>query len=181
MTARTAAEVLDFWFSDEVTPNWFIRSDDLDRRIADEFGDTYQAAHEGAMDGWIERPLDALALVIVLDQFPRNMFRGNPRSFESNDMALAHAREAVSRGHDAAMSTDQRKFLYLPFEHSEDLADQDRSVELYQALGDPDALDYAHQHRDIIARFGRFPHRNKVLGRENTPEETEFLKTHAGF
>src|SRR5690606_35069961 len=98
-----------------------------------------------------------------------------------NDLALKHARMAVDRGFDDELDTVGRQFLYLPFEHSEDLADQDRSVALYQALGDESALDYAHQHRDIIARFGRFPHRNRVLGREDTPEEAEFLKTHQGF
>ncbi|RJL07801.1 DUF924 family protein [Paracoccus siganidrum] len=181
MTVKSAAEVHAFWFSDEMRPNWFVKSDAVDRRIAEEFGPTYEAAHRGELDGWAETPQDALALVVVLDQFPRNMFRGDPRSFESNDLAVKHARLAVDRGFDAELDVEGRQFLYLPFEHSEELGDQDRSVALYEALGDADALDYAHQHRDIIARFGRFPHRNKVLGREDTPEEAEFLKTHTGF
>ncbi|SEN59314.1 Uncharacterized conserved protein, DUF924 family [Paracoccus alcaliphilus] len=181
MTIKTAADVRNFWFSDDTRPHWFVKSDEFDRRIAREFGPTYEAAHKGELDDWAQSAQDVLALVVVLDQFPRNMFRGDPRSFESNDLALKHARMAVDRGFDDELDTVGRQFLYLPFEHSEDLADQDRSVALYQALGDESALDYAHQHRDIIARFGRFPHRNRVLGREDTPEEAEFLKTHQGF
>lgn len=181
MTPKTFQDVLDFWFSDESRPFWFAKSDTFDRRIADRFGNTYEAAHAGRLDDWMDEPQGALALVIVLDQFPRNMFRGSPRSFESNDLALTHARTALERGYDRQQGDEGRQFLYLPFMHSEDLADQTRSVELYEKLGDAEALAFARDHRDIVARFGRFPHRNAVLDRDTTPDETEFLKTHSGF
>lgn len=181
MTTASPEQIRDFWFSDEMRPYWFERSDAIDQKITETFGPTYQAAHDGALDHWIETPEDALALIIALDQFPRNMFRGSPRSFESNDIALRHARAALDRGHDAQVAADARSFFYLPFMHSEDLADQERSVALYQVLGNEIGLKFAEEHRDIVARFGRFPHRNAVLGRETTEEEAEFLKTHSGF
>ncbi|WP_265501556.1 DUF924 family protein [Paracoccus beibuensis] len=178
---KTAQQVLDFWFSDGMKPNWFAKSDDIDSRIRDDFSTTYQAAHEGGLDHWMEDADSALALVIVLDQFPRNIHRGDARSFESNDIALRHARTAQDRGFDRDQSPERRQFFYLPFMHSEDLADQDRSVALYEALGNGHSQHFAREHRDIVARFGRFPHRNRVLGRDSTAEEAEFLKTHSGF
>jgi uncharacterized protein (DUF924 family) len=181
MTTKTAQDVLDFWFSEDVAPNWFVKSDDIDAAIRDRFADTYQAAHRRELDGWAETPQGALALVIVLDQFPRNIFRGSGRAFESNDIVLDHARKALDAGFDQQVDARARQFFYLPFMHSEDLPDQTRSVELYEALGNANSLDYAIQHRDIVERFGRFPHRNAALDRPNTPDEDEFLKTHKGF
>lgn len=181
MTIRTAQEVLDFWFSPEMEPYWFAKSDAIDARIRDGFAATYEAAHRRQLDHWAGTPEGALALIVVLDQFPRNIFRGTGRAFESNDLALEHARAALDAGFDGGFDTKRRVFLYLPFEHSEDLPDQTLSVELFEALGDPGYLDYAVQHRDIIERFGRFPHRNAVLDRPNTPDEDEFLKSHKGF
>lgn len=181
MTIKTAQDVLDFWFSPEMEPHWFAKSDETDARIRDGFAATYEAAHRRQLDGWAATPDGALALVVVLDQFPRNIFRGTGRAFESNDLALEHARAALDAGFDGGFDTKRRVFLYLPFEHSEDLPDQTLSVELFEALGDPGYLDYAVQHRDIIERFGRFPHRNAVLDRPNTPDEEAFLKTHKGF
>ncbi|CAM3445945.1 DUF924 domain-containing protein [Paracoccus nototheniae] len=178
---KTPEEVLDFWFSDQMTPLWFAKSDDIDKDITARFSDTYEAAHAGQLDLWMDAPDSALALVIVLDQFPRNIYRGGPRSFESNDLALRHALTALDKGYDTAQPADRRQFLYLPFMHSEDLADQDRSVALYEALGNGSSLHFAREHRDIVARFGRFPHRNAILGRDDTPEEAAFLKTHSGF
>ncbi|PHQ72051.1 MAG: hypothetical protein COB97_00465 [Paracoccus sp.] len=181
MSVKTPQDVRDFWFSDQMQPFWFKKSDDIDRQIIQLFGETYEAAHAGRLKHWLDGPEDALALAIVLDQFPRNMFRGSARSFESNDLALTVARQALADGHDQQLDPTRRQFLYLPFMHSEDLQDQERSVSLYEALGNEHSLHFAREHRDIVARFGRFPHRNTVLGRENTPEETEFLKTHDGF
>ncbi|MBO9456338.1 DUF924 domain-containing protein [Paracoccus sp. R12_1] len=181
MSVKTPQDVRDFWFSDQMQPFWFKKSDDIDRQIIQLFGETYEAAHAGRLKHWLDGPEDALALGIVLDQFPRNMFRGSARSFESNDLALTVARQALADGHDQQLDPTRRQFLYLPFMHSEDLQDQERSVSLYEALGNEHSLHFAREHRDIVARFGRFPHRNAVLGRENTPEETEFLKTHDGF
>lgn len=181
MTIKTAAEVLDFWFSPEMEPNWFAKSDETDARIREQFADTHRAAHRGDLDDWADTPDGALALVIVLDQFPRNIFRGSGRAFDSDERALRHARAAVDAGFDQQIDARRRVFLYLPFEHSEDLSDQARSVELFEALGNADYLDYAVRHREIIERFGRFPHRNAVLDRPDTPDEAEFLKTHKGF
>lgn len=178
---KTAQDVLDFWFSEEMRPHWFSKSDQIDKDIAARFSETYEAAHAGRLDEWMEKADSALALVIVLDQFPRNIHRGGPRSFESNDLALRHARTALDRGYDRAQDPERRQFLYLPFMHSEDLADQERSVRLYEDLGNDSSLHFAREHRDIVARFGRFPHRNAILDRDSTPEEAEFLKTHSGF
>ncbi len=121
---KTPHEVLEFWFSDQMRPYWFAKSDDIDRDIAARFSDTYEAAHAGRLDDWMDAPDSALALVIVLDQFPRKIYRGGPRSFESNDLALRHARTALDMGHDVGQAPDRRQFFYLPFMHSEDLADQ---------------------------------------------------------
>lgn len=169
-------DVLEFWFSPRVRPKWFIRSDDLDREISETFGELHARAASGALDGWAATPRGALALVILLDQMPRNMFRGTSEAFATDPQARAVTRAALASEFDHDLSQEERLFLYLPLEHSEDLADQERCVELMRQLDDtPTWLDYAIQHRDIIARFGRFPHRNGVLGRDSTPEECEFL------
>lgn len=181
MAVKTPQDVRDFWFSDRMRPYWFQKSDEIDRQIIQLFGETYEAAHGGRLTYWQESPADTLSLAITLDQFPRNMFRGSSRSFESDDLALTVAQRAVDRGEDQQLSPDERQFLYLPFMHSEEPDVQERSVRLYEALGNQHSLHFAREHRDIVTRFGRFPHRNLVLGRENTPEETEFLKTHDGF
>ncbi|SNT68569.1 DUF924 family protein [Paracoccus seriniphilus] len=181
MTIKTPQDVSDFWFSPAVQPYWFQVSDEIDRQIIQLFGATYEAAHSGELADWPKDAAGALALSIVLDQFPRNMFRNSSRSFESNDLALAVARRALERGFDQQTDPTARQFFYLPFMHSEDLDDQEHSVALYEALGDANSLHFAREHRNIIARFGRFPHRNAVLGRSNTAEEEEFLKTHSGF
>ena len=173
--------VVDFWFAPGMGDKWFDRSDEFDREIATRFGALYERAHRGELDDWAEVPEGALALTIVLDQFPRNMFRNSPRTYESDEKARAVCRANLARGFDQGRTLAERQFLYLPMEHSEALRDQKDSVEAYRALGNAEALDYAIQHHDIIARFGRFPHRNHILGRETTPEEQEFLKTHKGF
>jgi len=129
----------------------------------------------GELERWGSTPLAALALIVVLDQFPRNMFRGTARAFSTDSQALAAARGALERGLDQVLSPAERTFVYMPFEHAEDLAAQRRALALFEAL-DPNDMEYARRHHEIIARFGRFPHRNAVLGRESTPEEIEFLK-----
>ncbi|MDM7458715.1 MAG: DUF924 family protein [Paracoccus sp. (in: a-proteobacteria)] len=177
----TPADILSFWFSDQIKPYWFAKSETIDKQITARFWDSYEAAHAGRLDHWMGSADDALALVIALDQFPRNIYRGGPRAFESDALALHHATMAIEAGHDAAQSRERRTFFYLPFMHSETLQDQDRSIALYTALGDATALDFAQQHRDIIARFGRFPHRNAILGRQSTEAEQAFLRTHPGF
>lgn len=176
-------QILDFWFG---TPDsdvygtarkiWFKADAAFDGEIRQRFADALDPAAAGAHDGMAATPEGALALTVLLDQFPRNIYRGTPRAFAFDAKALATARRAVEAGHDAAVPAFQRGFLYLPFEHSEDIADQERAVALFEALGDANMLDFAVRHRDIVARFGRFPHRNAILGRDTTPEEAAFLE-----
>jgi uncharacterized protein (DUF924 family) len=166
--------VLAFWRA-AGPDKWFTKDDAFDAEVRDKFLATYDAAAAGKLDHWEATPEGALALVIVLDQFPRNMFRGTARAFAADPLALAAAKHAVARGYDRDLLDVEKQFVYLPFEHSESLADQERACELMKPLGD-ELLDWAVRHRRIIERFGRFPHRNSILGRESTPEEIEFLK-----
>jgi uncharacterized protein (DUF924 family) len=178
-----ADEVLDFWFGSEDEPGygefrevWFRKDPEFDQQVRDRFEDLHAAAASGELDAWKEEARSCLALVIVLDQFPRNMFRGDPRSYATDRKAQETAERAVERAFDRELPPFQRMFLYMPFMHSEDLEHQRRSVELFRRLGgEDDATGYAARHMEIIERFGRFPHRNEVLGRQTTPEETEFL------
>lgn len=170
-----AEDVLGFWFA-LPSEAWFTRSDELDRQCSARFGQLHTELSNMAPAEACATPRTALAAVIVLDQFSRNMFRGTPRAFASDAQARAIAAEAIARGFDAGYATDERCFLYLPFEHSEHPADQSRSVRLFEALGDANYLAYAKAHEVIIARFGRFPHRNSVLGRVSTPDEEAFLR-----
>ena len=174
--------VLDFWLGapdsrERGRPRkaWFRKSDEFDREIRERFLALWEEASRGGLGNWDTTPLAALALVVVLDQFPRNMFRGDARAFSSDARALAAASAAVDRGFDRPLLPHERTFFYLPFEHAEDLAAQRRSLELFGAF-DPDNLEWARRHHAVVERFGRFPHRNAVLGRRSTPEEIEFLK-----
>jgi uncharacterized protein (DUF924 family) len=166
-------DVLTFW-RDAGPDRWFRKDEAFDRDFRDRFLGAHEAALSGELDAWTEQADGALALLILLDQFPRNAFRGTPRMFESDAKARAVARQAVQAGFDMALDARLRNFFYLPFAHSEELADQDRGVELTRKLGD-EFLRYAILHRGIIEKFGRFPHRNAVLGRATTPEEQQFL------
>jgi uncharacterized protein (DUF924 family) len=181
----TAAEVLRFWFRGESRDKrWFDKDPGFDREIRQRFLPLYAAAAAGEHAGWVDSPGNCLALILVLDQFPRNMFRAGmkdaARAFATDPLALSAAKEAIERGYDRAMLPEEKLFMYLPFQHSEVLADQARACELCRPLeGFPQTFDvyrYALAHREIIARFGRFPHRNEILGRASTPEEVEFLK-----
>jgi len=173
-TRQSAEDVLAFWLA-AGHERWFEPDAAFDAAIRERFGATYDDAVAGLLGAWENSPQGALALVIVLDQFPRNMFRGNAKSFTADPLARAVAERAVARGFDQQVAMPQRSFFYLPFEHSEKLADQERSVALMRATGDADLLKWAELHADIIRRFGRFPHRNAVLGRSTTPEEQAFL------
>lgn len=177
--AMTAHDVLEFWFSEAMRPRWFDSTPGLDQAIRLRFEALWQDAAAGRLAAWQDTPDSALALVIVLDQLPLNMFRGQPEAFATEAQAVAVAGEAVARGHDQGLSDDARRFLYLPFMHSESLADQDRAVALFEAAG----LDtrWAEHHRALIRRFGRFPHRNAVLGRASTPEELDYLASPQAF
>jgi uncharacterized protein (DUF924 family) len=174
-------EVLSFWFGELGPGDWFRKDEALDRRIAGRFLALHEKVRVQAPGRLAESGEQARAAIIVLDQFPRNIFRGRPEAFASDATALAVSRIALDKGHDKGLGKPQRQFLYMPFMHSESLADQERSVALFASLGDESVLGFAVAHRDIIARFGRFPHRNAILGRTTTPEEAEFMKTHPGF
>lgn len=176
---RTPAEILAFWR--EAGPDqWFAGSDAFDSAVRDALLPAHldvlaRGAGPTPLDDFEASADGALALTILLDQVPRNVFRGTPRAFATDPSALAVAERALAHGFDAQVATDLRGFLYLPFMHAEDLALQERSVRLYERLGDPEQLKYAVIHRDIIARFRRFPHRNPILGREMRADEAEFL------
>lgn len=173
---EAAAGVLEFWF-DTLTPEqWWKRDDDVDTRIRERFSRLYESVSRHVPDDWLAIPAGRLAAVIVLDQFPRNMFRNDARAYGSDAAALALAEETIGMGWDSEIAPEKRAFLYMPYQHSEDAGMQARSVELFAALGDEENLDFAKKHKEIIDRFGRFPHRNSVLGRKSTPEEEEFLK-----
>lgn len=182
MDAR-ATEVLDFWFGStgQRRREWFVKSAEFDAEIAQRFGPLIEAALRGELADW---PNDgaaaALAQIVVLDQFTRNVFRNTPRAFAGDARALAAARAMVAAGQDHELSPLQRAFAYLPFEHAENLAMQDESVRLFAALAQQapeldDMLDHAHRHRTVIERFGRFAHRNAILGRGSTEGELAFL------
>jgi len=170
----SAESVLAFWR--EAGPEkWFKKDTAFDDEIRTRFLETYEAAVAGKLSGWEQTAEGALALTLVLDQFSRNMFRGDARTFAADPLARAVAGRALARGFDRPMALSDRQFFYLPFEHSETLADQERCCALFRSTGDADLLKWAELHADIIRRFGRFPHRNAVLGRATTPEEQAFL------
>jgi uncharacterized protein (DUF924 family) len=179
-------EVLDFWFGregeegyGEFREAWFNRDPEFDREIRDRFEPVYEEAAAGRLDHWKSEARSCLALIVVLDQFPRNMYRGDARMYAADEKAREAARHAVEHAYDRELSPYGRLFMYLPFEHSEELDDQRLSVELFRGLatemGSENLLGYAVRHLEIVERFGRFPHRNEILGRRTTSEETKFL------
>lgn len=178
--------VIEFWFSKQARALWFEKDHAFDEEIRARFGAAVHAAQMGAFDSWCDTPMGALALLILLDQMARNIHRGEAKAYLGDVKALSIADAALARGYDREMVFDQRRFFYLPFEHAEDMANQDRAIALFtrayaEAAPEDRAraeeqLDYAHRHRDIIQRFGRYPHRNAALGRPSTEDETEFLK-----
>lgn len=183
-----ARAVLDFWFGapgsatdGKPRDEWFRKSDAFDRAIEHSFAPLIESALAGGLRGWDGQANAALARILLLDQFTRNVFRDTPRAFAGDALALAAAQALVADGRDLALPPQQRAFAYLPFEHAEDMAMQDESVRLFtrlhaQAQGFAGSLDYAQRHRAIIERFGRFPHRNAILGRPSTAEERAFLQ-----
>ena len=169
-------EILDFWFS-EITPaQWYKSDPTVDASIRRRFEGTYRQLHQAVPSEWQETPHAVLAAIIVLDQFPRNMFRGTPQAFAADDKALSLATQAIDKGLDHNLSSVEKQFLYMPFQHAENRSVQARSLKLFATVGDSNVLNFAKRHSDIIERFGRFPHRNAILGRKSTPEESEFLK-----
>jgi uncharacterized protein (DUF924 family) len=197
-TSLGIQKVLDNWFEydhnhaplfeNEV---WWVKNKEVDDTIRFQYKDLYLQAMKGGLKEWLETPKGTLAYVILLDQFPRNMFRDSPKAYQSDALALKTAKAAINNGMDTKLSLTERVFLYMPFEHSENMDDQNQSVALFKKLYEetPKAqqalaakfLKYAKEHQKIIQQFNRFPHRNKVLSRKSTKEELEFLKTHKGF
>lgn len=169
------AEVLSFWFDELSDRDWFQSTEALDRQIERRFRQTHLMLAREVPWEWRADAVSRLAAIIVFDQFPRNMFRGTPLAFATDGLALREAKLALKEGADQMVHARQRAFFYLPFEHSESLEDQALSVELFSKIDNPDLLDYALRHRDVIKRFGRFPHRNVILGRTSTREEAVFL------
>jgi uncharacterized protein (DUF924 family) len=168
-----AQSVLDFWFrGNEERKEWFQKDPAFDDEIRARFLPLYEEAARGALAAWKHSPSECLALIILLDQFPRNMFRGDARTYATDALALDAARHAVAAGYDRSLSEIERTFIYLPFEHSENLADQETALRLFAGHAN---YEWARKHWEIVRRFGRFPHRNAVLGRQSTPAEIEFL------
>jgi uncharacterized protein (DUF924 family) len=181
MTEIGPKEVLDFWFKETPPAKWFASDPAFDAEIRRRFEAAWRLGCSGKLAHWEHEKSGALALILLFDQFPRNMFRGHADQFSTDHLALVIAKQAVDLSFDDQLQPEERNFLYMPFMHSEALADQKRSVQLFTALGDDNQLGFARKHHDVIERFGRFPHRNRMLGRESTPQEVEFLKTHSGF
>jgi len=171
-----ALEVLDFWYKELEPKQWWVRDDAVDRVIIERFSALYKQVADAIPENWLKTPRGRLAAVIVLDQFPRNMFRGSAKTFGTDAVALALVEDMIDAGLDKELTQAECSFLYMPFQHSEERGVQARSVALFEALGDAEQLDFAVKHKFIIDRFGRFPHRNEILGRESSNEELEFLK-----
>lgn len=175
-------KVLKFWFEECKSEQWFKeKSDAFDALIKSKFEKAYWAIVRGETAHWRKTPRGRLAEILVLDQFSRNMFRGAPQAFAADMLALAKAQEMVLRKDDLKLSKIERRFLYLPYEHSESKKVHREALRLFKKLGDKEAIWYERDHKKVIDRFGRYPSRNAILGRESTPQEIEFLKSHKGW
>ncbi|MDH5258555.1 MAG: DUF924 domain-containing protein [Gammaproteobacteria bacterium] len=174
-------DVVDFWFDDAVSKLWFNSTPDFDQDIQLRFEATYQAAVNGELDSWADTAEGALALVLLFDQFPLNMYRGDKKSFETESLSQSIARTAIQKGFDKEMPMEKRSFFYMPFMHSENSEDQQIGVNLFESAGLENNLRFAKHHQGIIRRFGRFPHRNVILGRESTAEEELYLNSDEAF
>lgn len=174
-------DILTFWFSEPVTKMWFNSTPDFDNELRQSYESIYLEAEQGMLDHWMETASGCLALIILLDQFPLNIYRGEKESFAMETRSRDVASYALEQSFDEQLSDSQKAFLYLPFMHSEALQDQERSVELYEQANLGNNLRFARHHRDIIKRFGRFPHRNKILGRHSTDAELEYLQSKEAF
>jgi uncharacterized protein (DUF924 family) len=179
--------ILNFWFGNPTQPEygkpqkfWFNKQTEFDNELRTRFQQDYHQAATGHFEDWKNNPESCLALILLLDQFPRNMFRGTPQAFATDNQAFVAAETAVEKGYDQQLLAVQRWFIYLPFEHSENIQHQEKAVNLFQQLSNDTesqtTIGYAIKHLEIIQRFGRFPHRNEILGRTSTTEEKEFLK-----
>ncbi len=179
--SESPQSIVEFWFSDKVQPLWFQSTPEFDAELRDRFETVWQAAEQGRLDDWAETPEGALALVILFDQIPLNIYRGDALCFATEAKSREIATLAIERSDDAQLTEDQKAFLYMPFMHSESMPDQDKAVALFEAAGLAGNLKFAQHHRDIVRRFGRFPHRNKILGRQSTEAELTYLESDEAF
>jgi uncharacterized protein (DUF924 family) len=177
----TAQDVLDFWFSESMSGHWFQSTPEIDQAIRDQFEETWLKAAAGELDDWMDSASGCLAMVIILDQFPLNMYRQDGRRYATEQKAVQITRYAIERGFDKELPQAQRAFLFMPLMHSEDIADQNLSLEVFAIPGLEESLKFARHHHLIVERFGRFPHRNEHLGRESTPEEIKWLSSDEGY
>jgi uncharacterized protein (DUF924 family) len=173
--------LVDFWFSETASGYWFKSTEEFDQQLRDDYAKLWQQAKDGELDSWKAQPMGCLALVILLDQLPLNMFRGTANSFSTEAQSREVAALAIDQGFDVDMDSKHKAFLYMPFMHSEDMQDQDSSVALFNQPGLEDNYRFAQHHYGIVERFGHFPHRNKFLGRENSDAEIEYLNSKQGF
>lgn len=178
--ATTPEEMLAFW-REAGAKKWFAKDEAFDAACMARFRRLWEQGAAGTLGAWEESAESALALVLLLDQMPRNMFRGTPKAYASDPQARGVAARAIALGFDRSVERELRPFLYLPFSHSEDMADHERALELYTTLDDAEQMKWARLHHGIVARFGRFPHRNAILGRANTPEEASWLSEQVAF
>lgn len=173
--------VIEFWYSEKMRQRWFSSTPELDAEIRSKYENLWLQAGKGELDDWKASPEGCLALVVVLDQFPLNMFRGEAKSFSTGQKAVACSKYCLSQGYDRKIPRDRVAFLYMPLMHSENLADQDLAVKLFEQANLPHNLRFARHHRELIKRFGRFPHRNPILGRDSSAEEIEYLNSRQAF
>lgn len=181
MIENEISQILEFWFSAQVKPLWFKSTAAFDQQIKDRYLQLWQRGQEGELDRWKESKEGCLALVILLDQFPLNMFRGEPEAFATERQSCEVAGFAIDAGFDQQMPAPWQAFIYLPFMHSESLSDQERSVSLFESAGLQANIKWAKHHRELIRRFGRFPHRNEILGRTSSADELAYLKSDQAF
>lgn len=176
-----AQGVIDYWYSDRIKKQWFASTPELDKEILDKYESVWEAALAGDLDHWCSEPEGCLALVIILDQFPLNMFRGQAKSFQSESKSVEVAQQALDNGFAQYFDKDKLAFLFMPFMHAEDLNRQELSVSLFKKYELEGNLRFAQHHRDIITKYGRFPHRNSILGRESTQDELNYLVSDKAF
>ena len=181
LDSRAAVDLLTFWFEEHGRDDWFGGGPAFDHAVRERFGALYEAHRNDTAADHLGGPITALAAILLFDQVPRNLFRDDPRAFATDPLALAIAHAILERGWEERLTAEGRQFAYMPFMHSEELADQDRSLALYERLGNEEALAFAHKHREVVARFGRFPHRNAALSRTTRPDEEEAMRAGADW
>ena len=178
---QSSDEILNFWYSEPMKSHWFRSTPDIDAMITEEYEFIWQTAASGDLDLWQDSPEGCLALCIILDQFPLNMFRGQALAFSTEQHAVTVCKHAIIEDFDQQIDKSQLSFLYMPLMHSESIDDQDLCIARFEAAGLDDNARFAHHHRDIVDKFSRFPHRNEILGRESTAEEIDYLNSKSAF